>query len=167
MCSRDYGRCVVLALPDERDRLRCGARDTDGLPCLARPLFGNARVGVCVADGGDDDASCRRLVEFESGCRCAAAVVTEKKQCEVSLHGVVSARLSHSDERRGVANQQVELYRSSRATRDGKAQFDYVAHQLTAPAAITRSQGSSRRSIWCVSPIWRAATAPIRRTIGS
>ena len=59
--------------------LSCGSRHTIGLPCVAKPLLGKCRIGVCMAPPEDStltpgcESVCRYIKDFECGCGCENA----------------------------------------------------------------------------------------------
>ena len=73
-------------------QLSCGDESTIGLPCLAKPLFGKCRIGVCTAPPQGTTLSkscksvCRDIKDYECGCDCRDSW---KKKC-----GVITGRVS-------------------------------------------------------------------------
>ena len=161
-CSREFGRCMVLGTPKHENStlgpwLCAGGDDDDddddtlkGLPCVAPPLFGKGRMGVCMRDGVDDgDWTCRRMKEFKRGCKCGTSgktpapivVVAAVHSIECgAIHGLVQQLDEH--EHKPVFGQTIELYRratddvvvdnkNNKKRKQKTVEFDFIAHQAS------------------------------------
>lgn len=158
-CSREYGRCIALAVPANSSAvspnetyvgpLLCsvlreteGATSSDtpqGLPCTASPLFGKGRLGTCEREGNDTWV-CRHIREFHRGCKCTGGTGSRAVQTHVhtdcgTIHGLVQLELNGT--LTPAFGQRIELYRRAHADdndRGEKVQFDFVAHQSSGSA---------------------------------
>lgn len=128
-CDRRHGKCMILATPikseydneiadpyvdsssssssssdDETKKsyigpLSCGDKSTIGMPCLAKPLLGKCRIGVCSAPPAHSSLSetcesvCRDIKEYECDCECDSSWL---KTC-----GTVAGRLINDKNKNG------------------------------------------------------------------
>jgi hypothetical protein len=152
-CVKEFGKCMIIAAPiaSQRDTnlsdfesadepakrkraadttnyagpLLCSAdTSTLGLPCIAKPLLGKCRVGVCVPpppesllDPAQCGSVCRNIHEYPCGCACEGDWL---KKC-ASIHGSVVDQ--NGD---GVLNALIELFLF-----DNEGGFDFVSEQHT------------------------------------
>lgn len=95
-CVREYGKCMILATPirssynytigddghgsaDNFGPLSCGSKHTIGAPCLAKPLLGKCRIGVCSEPPKGSTLSescesvCWHIKDYDCGCKCDGA----------------------------------------------------------------------------------------------
>lgn len=82
--------------------LTCGDKSTLGMPCMASPLLGKCRIGVCSPPPEDNtlygqcESVCRHIKQFPCGCECGE---TGQNKC-ASVGGVIAGDASdnHADE---------------------------------------------------------------------
>jgi len=152
--------------------LSCGPdNSTIGLPCLAAPLLGKCRIGVCMAlpeghffAGDECGAVCRHIKEYPCGCEGEGEWL---KKC-AAISGRVIDDVDHDHEYdeytdAGLAQALVELYKF-----DDVGGYDYVAEQhsgvgghyafselapgkykvrVTLPGCYAHSDGSNHRIV--------------------
>ena len=94
---------------DNLGPLSCGDESTIGLPCIAKPVLGRGRIGVCVEpkEGsgllGECESVCMHIREYAPGCECEGAW----RQTCAAISGYVKLYEGHA----GVSHVLVELYR--------------------------------------------------------
>jgi len=112
--------------------LSCGDESTHGLPCMAKPILGKCRIGICSAPPKDSTFSsscksvCWHIRDFECGCECDGAWL---KTC-----AAISGRVVHDKDKNNKYNESHDGLLGGATVRiaiahDGK--WHFVSQQTT------------------------------------
>ena len=132
--------------------LTCGDKSTIGLPCLAKPVLGKCRIGICMAKPEGSTFSekcetvCRYIKDYDCGCECDGAWL---KTC-----GSINGRVVNDKDKNHKYNASVDgllggviVKLTSRSSEGGNS---FVAQQTTSSnghyAFIGLAPGSYRIS---------------------